>query len=60
MDTIQLTEKGAQAVLDTLENPPPVTGKLRAAADAYKRGSKWLGLGKKDHGVELADNLQKI
>jgi len=39
MENIYLTEEGAKTVLNALENPPPVTDKLRAAAEEYKRPS---------------------
>ncbi len=37
MEKIYLTDAEYKKVIDTIENPPPVADKLKAAADAYKK-----------------------
>ena len=39
MEKIYLTEEGAKAVLDALENPPPITDALREAVESYKKAN---------------------
>lgn len=35
---LELTEEGARVIRDTLESPPPITDRLREAAESYNNG----------------------